>query len=314
MKNNIWLIGAGPMAVEYAKVLKAQNIEFVTIGRGEESAKKFTEKTDVDVVIGGLDNFIKKENIKPNFAIVSTGVEDLSQSVRKLIEIGTKEILCEKPGGIDKKQIKDLSQISKDNNANVYLGYNRRFYSSVDKLIELIEEDGDITSFNFEFTEWAHIISNLKKGPGVLEHLFLNNSTHVADLAFFIGGKPKEISCYKVGGIDWHPSSSIFSGAGISDKNALFSYSANWESPGRWAVEVLTKKHRYYLKPMEKLQIQNIGSVKVEFVEIDDSIDIRFKPGLYKQTEAFLNGDTSKFITIGQQLELLPIYYNIAGY
>jgi len=30
----IWLVGAGPMAVDYAKVLIAQHVDFEVIGRG----------------------------------------------------------------------------------------------------------------------------------------------------------------------------------------------------------------------------------------------------------------------------------------
>lgn len=36
----IWLIGAGYMAKEYAKVLKALEIPFTVIGRNEENCKK----------------------------------------------------------------------------------------------------------------------------------------------------------------------------------------------------------------------------------------------------------------------------------
>ena len=73
-------------------------------------------------------------------------------------------------------------------------------------------------------------------------------------------------------------------------KNALFSYHANWEAPGRWSVEILTPKHRLYFKPMETLQIQEIGSVAVNPVQIDDTLDKEFKPGLYLQVKSFLDG------------------------
>ena len=41
LKIEVLLIGAVYMAVEYAKVLKGLNKKFITVGRGEESAKKF---------------------------------------------------------------------------------------------------------------------------------------------------------------------------------------------------------------------------------------------------------------------------------
>ena len=85
------------------------------------------------------------------------------------------------------------------------------------------------------------------------------------------------------------PSASIFSGAGITDHQALFSYSANWEAPGRWGVEVLTRKHRLIFRPLEKLKIQKIDSFERLCVSIDDKLDIKYKPGIYEQTKAFLS-------------------------
>lgn len=52
--ENIWLIGAGAIAVEYAKVLNALKKDFITIGRGHVKAEQFFEKTGNKVIEGGL--------------------------------------------------------------------------------------------------------------------------------------------------------------------------------------------------------------------------------------------------------------------
>jgi predicted dehydrogenase len=314
MNNLVWLIGAGSMAVEYAKVLKGMNIDFLVIGRGEDKARIFSEKTGVDVITGGLSSYIEKSKQLPTHAIVATGVETLAQTTIELMEAGVTQILCEKPGGLYTNEIERVAKLAAQNKANILLAYNRRFYASVLKAKDIIEEDGGVTSFNFEFTEWSHVIAPLTKGKGVKEGWFLANSTHVVDLAFYLGGAPKQISCFTSGRLDWHPSSSVFAGAGVSETGALFSYQANWEAPGRWGVEILTRKHRLYLRPMEKLQIQKIGSVQLEPVEIDDAVDTQYKPGLYKQTEAFLSANHSQFITIAEQHELMVIYNQMASY
>ena len=44
---NIWIIGAGGIAIEYTKVLKALDKEFITIGRGHKSAMAYYEATGV---------------------------------------------------------------------------------------------------------------------------------------------------------------------------------------------------------------------------------------------------------------------------
>ncbi|MEI7516085.1 MAG: gfo/Idh/MocA family oxidoreductase, partial [Betaproteobacteria bacterium] len=179
---------------------------------------------------------------------------------------------------------------------------------------EIIAEDGGITSFYFECTECAHVIGKLPKSAGVLENRYLANSTHVADLAFYLGGRPMQLCAFTAGLLDWHPVASVFSGAGVSNSGALFSYQANWESAGRWSVEVLTRQHRLILRPMEKLQIQKRGSVAVEFVDCDGSLDEQFKPGLYLQTKDFLNGTNKDLCSIHYQSEMMDAYCKIAGY
>lgn len=310
----IWLIGAGGMSVDYVKVLQAQEQQFIVIGRGKVSANILEEKTGHPVVIGGLLSFLNTSPKIPESVIVSVGVEQLYNTAMQLLEFGVKNILVEKPGGLVLNEIKQLKNYGKENNAEIYIAYNRRFYSSVIKARELIELDGGVTSFNFELTEWSHVIEKVDKKPEVLAKWFLANSTHVADLAFYLGGKPEKVSSYTKGTLDWHPSSSVFAGAGISDKGALFNYGADWKSAGRWSVEMLTSKNRYILRPMEQLQVQNRGTVKSNFIEINDKFDKEFKPGLYKQVEAFLKNDTDSLCTIDEQLTLFSVYEKMASY
>ena len=311
LSKNIWLVGAGEMAIDYHNVLNDLKVPFSVVGRGIESAISFTEKTGLRPVSGGLSSFLSKSPEPCSHAIVAVGVEKLAETTKALLKYGIKNILVEKPAGLNKEEIESVAKLTKEKNENVFVGYNRRFYASVLKTKEIIKADGSLISFNFEFTEWSHKIGKLKIAPGVKENWFLSNSTHVVDLAFYLGGMPAKISTYVSGGLDWHPSASIFSGAGVSEKGALFSYQANWESAGRWSVEMLTKAHRLILCPMEKLQIQKRGSVKIDFDEnIDYSFDKKFKPGLYRQTECFINNKYDQLLGIKQHANMLK-YYNI---
>jgi hypothetical protein len=140
----------------------------------------------------------------------------------------------------------------------------------------------------------------------------------VIDLAFYLGGTPKELSCYVAGKdkIEWHPASSSFSGSGVSDRNALFSYSAHWQTPGRFVLEVLTTKNRYIFKPLEKLQVQKLGTVAVNFCEdIDYRLDEVYKPGFYLQTKAFLGNNLNSFVSLDEQAKLINgVYKQMSGY
>lgn len=310
--KSILLVGAGQIAIGYSKVLIEMNRSFIVIGRGEISAQKFEKATSIKVTTGGIDKWLSKTNECPKYAIVAVSGEELGRVSRLLIEKGIKKILLEKPGGLNNEDIKLVAKKAKVNNADVVLGYNRHFFASVIKAKEIIAEDNGVVSFTFEFSEWSHVIENLKKSEKIKKLWLLHNSTHVIDLAFFLGGEPEKIACFSAGELIWHSSGAIFTGAGTTKNGQLFSYHSNWDAPGRWGVEILTKEHRLIFRPLEKLQIQKRKSITIKETEIDDSLDKKFKPGLYKQVDAFLNDDYKNFINIYEHIKRLKFYHAIS--
>lgn len=312
----VWLVGCGAMAIDYFNVLQdIDDISLNVIGRGEKSANSFYSKTSFKPFVGGV--FKATQDIElPEYAIVAVGVDAIHDATKELILAGVKNILVEKPAGISVNEVSELMSLAKFHSVNVYVGYNRRFYAAVLKAKEIIETDGGVESFQFELTEWAHIIAKLDKPKTVLENWFVANSTHVADLAYFLGGRPKEISCFTNGSLDWHERSSSFYGAGRTENGSLFSYSGNWESPGRWGLEVNTKEHRLLFRPMEELQVQCKGSVAISSVDIDDNLDKKYKPGLYLQVLTFFGKSmyTENLCTLKEHLASMEIYTKMAGY
>lgn len=308
-----WLVGAGSMAQDYAKVLRGLGQDFEVIGRGPESAKSFESVVEVPVRQGGLRGALATLGA-PEQAIIAVGVEQLASAASELIMAGSRRILIEKPGGVNTEQIRVLQQTAAKHEAEVLIAYNRRFFASTSAARKLIAEDGGATSCNFEFTEWSHVIAPLTKGAGVKEAWFLANSTHVVDLAFHLCGFPKDWQAWHGGALEWHPSAARFCGSGITERGVFFNYQADWEAPGRWGVEVLTRKRRFVFRPMEQLQVVPLGSVIIERVELDDQLDKAYKPGLYAQTKAFLERDDHIFCTIDEQLHHCAVYDRMAGY
>jgi predicted dehydrogenase len=310
---SLWLVGAGPIAVEYSKVLDFMNIRHEVIGRGVESAKEFRELTGHHVHVGGLDVAISNLAV-PRSAIVAVSVKDLANITCKLVGAGVARILIEKPGGLNSKEILDIATIASLHKSEVFIAYNRRFFSSTKLARELIQRDDGVLSFFFDFTEWAHQIDTLDIDADIKSGWLLANSSHVIDLAFHLCGFPKKINAERSGSLSWHPKSSIFCGSGIADSGALFSYHANWGSPGRWGLEIMTKSKKIIFRPFERLHIVEHGSVQVEQVMIDDELDRKFKPGWYEQTKAFIQSDDSLLCSIAEQMENCVIYDLIAGY
>jgi predicted dehydrogenase len=308
--NTILLIGTGQMAIDYTKVLQSINNKLIVVGRGSESAKVFKEKTGYSPVTGGIDLYLSENEISiGTIAIIATGIENLMTCMLQLLNKGIEKILVEKPAAISIEELLEHEKLLKPYENSVFVAYNRRFYASVIEAQKLIAEDGGLESMHFEFTEWAHTIEPLKKAEGVKKNWFFANSTHVVDLAFFIAGRPKVLKSFsKSGKLDWHNKTN-FVGAGETEKGVLFSYISNWESAGRWAIELLTQNRRIYLKPMEDIHVQQKGSINVIKHDLDLSLDEKYKAGLFKQVEAFISGDNNRLPTIKDHFYNSKIIY-----
>ncbi len=315
IKKNIWLVGASNMAVDYFKVLRSFHASITVIGRGEASSKKFHSKTDFKPIVGGFKNFLKSKPKKCDSLIIAVSIDNLAKIALQAIDFGIKNILLEKPGALELNEILSIKNKAKKYNVNVHIAYNRRFYASTLRAKEIIKNDRGVKSFNFEFTEWSNIVEKSNQNQIIKEKWFIANSSHVADLAFFLGGFPTSISSYTYGSLSWHKSASIFTGSGKTDIGALFSYQANWECPGRWSLEVLTNNNRLIFKPMEKLFIQKKGEISIiEDSNLNYEIDEKFKPGLYNQTKSFLKKEFKDMLSINDLPSFVNIYNKIANY
>jgi hypothetical protein len=190
-------------------------------------------------------------------------------------ELNFAGILVEKPAAISIDELLGNEGCLRPIQDKVFIAYNRRFYPSVQKALELIKEDGVLQSMHFEFTEWSHRIEPLQKAPGVKENWFFANSTHVVDLAFFLAGEPKEFKAIaKPGNIPWHS--------------------------------------KIILNPLEKLKFVLRGTVAEEEVQLDIQLNgaEMLKPGLLEQLRAFLQlgGNESALKTLSQHTSAAERY------
>jgi predicted dehydrogenase len=298
------------MAMEYERVLQAQGVDHEIVGRGASSAAKFAAETGRQPRTGGLQALLEN-GCRASMAIVATGVDQLSAATLALLESGAKRILVEKPAGLTMAEVKRVADEAHRWGADVRVGYNRRFYASTERARQIISEDGGVRSLLFEFTEWSHQVVAHHAPANVKERWLLANSTHVLDLAFHLGGRPARFSSYSAGGLPWHPHASVWTGAGVTETGAPFAYHANWGAPGRWSVEVLTAQRRLIFRPMEKLHVQRLRSVTMEEEPIDDTLDRTFKPGLFRQIEAFLVGSSKLLPDIHEQVRAISDYERI---
>jgi predicted dehydrogenase len=305
------------MAKEYLNVLYGKHDNIIVVGRSISKIESLKlEFPDAKYFSGGLDNYIKSGNKVSDVCFNCVSIENLFQTSIDLIKAGAKKILLEKPGALFQSDLVEMNDFALKFNTKLLIGYNRRFFASTTKLLELIIADGGITSINFEFTEWIHTINEKDYSLESLNKWILSNSSHVIDLVFYLIGMPNQIFCIQKGAsnISWHPSGSIFLGCGVSENGIPFSYHSNWESSGRWNVEVSTVRGKYQLMPMEKIQFQERGRIGFHEIPINSENEILYKPGLFNQINSFLNNEDEFLVTLNRQLELMKIVNKIGGY
>ncbi|MDC3163442.1 hypothetical protein OA537_01585 [Pelagibacteraceae bacterium] len=311
----IWLIGSGYMATEYARVLSSLDENYIVIGNSRKSANKFKDQTKKNVIEGGIRSFLRKNPRIPNSAILCTPIETLFPLSKLLINYKIKNILVEKPGALEIKELKYLKKITSLKKTNYFIAYNRRFYQSFQYLKKRLKNE-QLVAVNIEITEWSHTIDNFYYDKRVKKKWLISNTSHLIDLAFQLTGKMSKLSSYSSGQLEWHKSGSRFIGSGQSKDGILFSYHGYWDGPGRFSMDVITNKNRYIFKPLERLKVQKIKSLAIDEVDsIDYKLDSNYKPGLYELTKNFLyNKQNSSLCTLDEQIYNIKSYNKIAKY
>lgn len=298
------------MGLEYAKSLDSFKdvSKIVVVGRSKESFRKFKFKSNKIHHRFDLDSFLKSMNssqLAEMKTIVAVQAEHLFQVVKTLLDNGVKDILTEKPGALCEKHLLHLDELCSEWNAEVHIAYNRRFYHSVAEAKEMITIDGGVTSCHFEFTEWSEQIPLSDVTEKTIKNWFLCNSTHVIDTVFHFIGKPVELNLFASKNIGWHEGNTLHVGSGLSSKKIPFSFHSNWDSAGRWKIELYTCHRKIILCPLEELRVVMKNSINEEITKYDIE---PFKHGLNNMLTSFLFHDKNNICNLGDQISSWRIY------
>lgn len=261
--RSIAVIGAGYIAEQYCHALFRMKIKDTTvISRSEQKARQLCSKFDFKPLGGGFEKHLPSLKTM-DLVIIATPISSLIPAAAMAIQHGQTNILIEKPVSLYRKEMLSLGE--RVTTQRVRVAYNRLVYPNLHMLKERVQEDG-ISSCWYTFTEWPHTYNFDKLEPDVLSRMGIANSLHVISMAHELIGMPSQISTYRSGSLSWHQSGSTFVGSGITEKGVPFSYHADWESAGRWGIELMTKKNAYRLIPLEDLYICKKGSTNWEKV------------------------------------------------
>jgi predicted dehydrogenase len=317
MGTRVLVIGTGKMGIAHISVLKDLDPDAIGAWAPTSRAKKEVEKLGVYFFESNLLEAIKV--FKPSHVIVAAPIEKLYETTSKIINLGVENILVEKPMVLNKKEAFQMLDVIEKNKTNLRVAYNRRYYSSFKTVVERIKNSKEkIQSVYFEFNEnYPTCDGPANKDFEVKKRWILANSMHVIDLAFSQVGLPlysESSFSFKAKDLNWHPSGSIFYGSGITENYVPFVYHANWNAPGNWKVEWMTSSTRYIFNPIERFKIMKKNSFKIEDINFDNSLDVKYKPGVFLQNKDFLRGDNSRLVSPEYAVKLLNLAEILGGY
>ena len=294
---NVAIVGAGYMAEEYLKVLSDIN-EFNIVGISSRNINRcfnLKKKFKRLKVFENID--IMYNETKSDLVIVTCSAE----STRMVAETVTRYpwiILFEKPIGLGIREYEEIIEICKNRFSKAYVALNRRYYSSTERMTEMLKNiDGPRY---VEINDQEVINSNLKesKHPKVIENWMFGNSIHLIDyIDILCRGSLSKIQIMN----QWDSNNPKLVSARLNfDSGDVVNYTAIWNAPAPWSIRVYTKDKYLISQPIETLSYIDKASRQIIKVKLD-SIDEKYKPGLFRLLQEIVryhNGKENKLVSV----------------
>lgn len=286
-KNSISVafIGSGYMAREHVRAF--QDIPEVmcagVFSKTREHADSFAKELNIPEVAGSIKELY--DRTRADLVIIAVPELVVNSVATEAFKYPWK-ILMEKPPGYNLTDAEAIVQSAKRTNSQVYVGLNRRFYSSTLFLMKQIKGKNPVY---IHVQDQENQIAARENGQPetVVQNWMYANSIHMIDFLTFLN--PSGIvRCTPVKRWQNEGDNTVVA-ASIEYADGSFGiYECIWNQPGPWSVSVTTKEMRIELRPLESAGVQYAGNRTLEPVEPDPQ-DIRFKPGLRLQAEEMVN-------------------------
>lgn len=233
-----------------------------------------------------------------------------------------KPVLLEKPIALSSRAISDAIAQSGTTLDNKFVGFNRRFYRTVQTLKGRVNQGG-LKSVEITISETVDALAKMY-GEEIIDHILVCSSSHILDAAFHVLGRLRPIRNYVSEGRA-SPSGflSLFSLL-ETDHGAPVFLTILAENPVPVGIRVFfDDQTTWHLSPMERLvayrgydRIEPTLETKIRryapkpFLEIDENSE--FKPGFLDQMRAFTQDEGHNISASPQEsLELTGFIENM---
>ncbi len=249
--------------------------------------------------------------------IIATPISLLIPAAQRLASLGFRRLLIEKPVSLWSREIEELADACEAQGVDAVCAYNRIAYPSFIEARARVAQEQGITSCTYAMTEMIKPDWSNRFTSDELARWGVANTLHVISLAHALIGMPQQWQGYRQGrAVAWHPTGSIFVGAGVSERGIPFSYHADWGSTGRWVVELHTAVSSYRFCPLETLQRRASAMAEWEPIPVA-TFAPEVKAGFVEQVAALLSEELRPhvpLVSLRQVAALTRFGENVFGY
>lgn len=311
-KLRVGFVGAGYMASEYARVLRARpSWEIVgVVGRSEHRASEFSTSNPGSRSFPTVSQMVS--TCDPHLVIVA--VPEL-ETLRVLQAVWEHPVTClvEKPAGHNLEQARLASSRSLQARGPTFLALNRRYYESVQCAMSMLSRDGGSRLLTLVDQHDTRQAAARGQPQEVLNNWHFANAIHTVDLLrVFARGHVETVETF------------VWSNAEFRrdvESRILFSsgdratYSSFWNLPNTWSLNCVTSAQRLVLAPLEQGFSQKDGERSIAPMLLKGR-DLEFKPGLSNlvdDLERHFAGTPSSLVELEEGLESMELVSRIFG-
>jgi predicted dehydrogenase len=312
MTKTVGVIGAGSIVPFHIDALKAAGfaIDSIAARRGSGKAAELNERYQPNARVSSAEDVIARN---PDALLIASDVSSLPTLLKQALG-GTSKILIEKPVAFSSEVVRALLGIRDE---DVLVGYNRRFYSSVEAATKFVSSNSPVA---FQATI-AEASSNPFLNAEQKQNMLLANSVHVLDLIQAVFGRISVIA--NIVAQDASPNSQTLAavqkahedGTKVDVTDGMLSRLVNvvtenghvgninlyFGAPANFAVDIFAQGRFAQLRPLENFVEFDAISVHEPTVEIPIRTyrpsaakpefkiadrDLEFKPGFLQQARA----------------------------
>ena len=279
----VGIIGSGPIASKHLEVLASFDDVAVTAVSSRRQAPRdaLAKQFGIARQFDAFDDLLGE----PLDAVLVLVTPDAIPAVTTAALSRSIPTFLEKPPGLTFRDAESLAELAYKLGVRNQVGLNRRFYSVIASARRAVDESGCLFGIHVEAPEAIERARAAGRSEHVLRHWVAANSLHAIDLLRYFGGDVR--ARHRVNRADPRSTENSMAALLQFESGAIGQYTAHWGSPGRWAVSVYGRGIKAVLTPLERGVLHRADGDE-QSIAVDD-VDVRFKPGFYRQLEVFLN-------------------------